>query len=125
MSKIVRQHGTALLWITHSPATLTGFADRIAVIYAGKIVEEGPAAAILSDPLHPYTRALVGLARAEFMVKRRLADIPGEAPDLTQVTAGCRFEPRCSERMQICATRDSQPFSVHPDHLVSCFKYGQ
>jgi oligopeptide/dipeptide ABC transporter ATP-binding protein len=123
---IVRRHATALLLITHDPTILAGLADRIVVMYAGRIVEQGPAEDILRRPLHPYTHALVRLANTQVDRTRipRLPFIPGEIPDPTQIQPGCRFEPRCSERMDVCAVRDPQAFSAESSRLVSCFKYG-
>jgi oligopeptide/dipeptide ABC transporter ATP-binding protein len=123
---IVRRHATALLLITHDPTILAGFADRIVVMYAGRIVEQGPAEDILRRPLHPYAHALVGLANIQANGTRatRLLFIPGDAPDPTQIKPGCCFEPRCSDRKGLCALRDPQAFSPEFSRLVSCFKYG-
>jgi peptide/nickel transport system ATP-binding protein len=122
---IVRRHATALLLITHHPTTLDGYADRIVVMYAGRIVERGPADDILRKPLHPYTRALVGLTNVHTSGARvtRFPFIPGEIPDPTQRNSGCRFEPRCPERMDICTVRDPQSFEKEASRLVCCFKY--
>lgn len=135
MSQIVRRNGTALLWITHDPTTLAGFADRVAVMYAGKIVEDGPAETVLRNPLHPYTWALmrlaqhadrlsVGAGELRSAQRERLPEIPGELPDLTVSVHRCTFEPRCAQKLQVCSTRHPQAFSLGPSHLVSCFKYG-
>jgi peptide/nickel transport system ATP-binding protein len=123
---IVRRHATALLLITHDPTILAGFADRIVVMYAGRIVEQGPAEDILRRPLHPYTYALVRLANTQVDGTRvtQLPFIPGEIPDPTQSKPGCRFEPRCSDRKGLCTLRDPQAFSPESSRLVSCFKYG-
>jgi oligopeptide/dipeptide ABC transporter ATP-binding protein len=124
-----RQHGTAILVISHDPALFVGFADRIAVMYAGRIVEVGSSAEIFARPLHPYTQALVriaissGLARSSLRV--RLPTIDGEAPDPTRTTVGCRFEPRCPERKEICSRRYPQEFMPEPARPVNCFKYGE
>jgi peptide/nickel transport system ATP-binding protein len=123
---IVRRHATALLLITHDPTTLACLADRIVVMYAGRIIEQGPAEDILHRPLHPYTQALLGLSNgpADGTRVTQLPFIPGEIPDPTQIKAGCRFEPRCSERMDVCVVRDPEAFSPESSRLVSCFKYG-
>jgi oligopeptide/dipeptide ABC transporter ATP-binding protein len=125
MSNLIRRNGTALILITHDPAILTGFADRIAVMYAGRIVEDGPGEAILRKPLHPYTQALMRLTTPATPNNRsHFPAIAGEPADLTRVGAGCCFEPRCAERMPVCA--DHHPQESKPESLrrVSCFKYG-
>jgi|SRR3984957_6203846 oligopeptide/dipeptide ABC transporter ATP-binding protein len=135
--QIRQQHGTAILLISHDPALFAGFADRIAVMYAGRIVEVGNTASIFRNPLHPYTQALVRIAasaaitsggtRPECKSTRRTAPLPaiaGESPDPTSVSHGCRFEPRCSERMEVCSFRYPEEFLPEPSRPVSCFKYG-
>ena len=128
LSEIRKQHGTAFLVISHDPTIFPGFADRIVVMYAGRIVEEGKTQDIFRKPLHPYTQALVRLSD-RFLVnapasRMRFPVIDGEAPDLTRIGAGCRFEPRCPERMQQCANCDPRELTPEPLRRVSCFKYG-
>ena len=127
LREIVRCHANALLLITHDPTILAGFADRIVVMYAGRIAEQGPAKDILRRPLHPYTRALIGLTevRTDGVRVIRFPFIPGEVPDPAHFNQGCRFEPRCLERMELCAARHPQSFSPESFRLVSCFKYGE
>ena len=133
LSRIRQQHGTAILVISHDPSLFAGFADRIAVMYAGRIVEVGSTAAIFRNPLHPYTQALVRIAASTMAstqvsatdTKAPLPAIAGESPDPTSVPFGCRFEPRCTERMEVCSTRYPAEFVPEPARLVSCFKYGE
>jgi peptide/nickel transport system ATP-binding protein len=111
--------GCALLLVTHNPAVLAGLADRVMVMYAGRIVEQGPAAAVLGAPRHPYTRALLACvprARAA-SAAGPLAAIPGAAPDPAHTLPGCAYEPRCPERTAECAA--GQP----PQGPVSCFRH--
>jgi peptide/nickel transport system ATP-binding protein len=96
--------GTALIWITHDLAVVSGLADRIAVMYAGRIVEEGPAAAVLERPLHPYTRGLIGSAPHHGRRGGRLASIPGAPPAPLRRPDGCAFAPRCARADAACAT---------------------
>jgi peptide/nickel transport system ATP-binding protein len=92
--------GTALMWITHDLAVVAGLADRIAVMYAGRIVEEGPADAVLDHPLHPYTRGLIeSLPRG---VGARLMQIPGMPPSPAHLPGGCAFSPRCARADSLC-----------------------
>jgi len=129
LSQIRRQHGTAILVISHDPTLFAGFADRIAVMYAGCIVEVGNSAEIFGRPLHPYTQALVRLATSSVVTgssaRIRLPAIEGESPDPTCVPVGCRFEPRCSERMDVCSRRYPREFMPEPSRPVNCFKYGE
>ena len=129
LSQIRRQHGTAILVISHDPALFAGFADRIAVMYAGRIVEVGNSAEIFGRPLHPYTQALVRIATSSAITgsstRVRLPAIEGESPDPTCVPVGCRFEPRCSERMDVCSRRYPREFMPEPSRPVNCFKYGE
>jgi len=103
LSEIRNRHRTAFLVISHDPTIFPGFADRIVVMYAGRVVEEGKTEDIFRRPLHPYTQALVLLSERHFVKAQtsrvRLPGIDGGPPDLTRIGAGCRFEPRCPERM--------------------------
>jgi len=123
--ELVRRNGTALILITHDPAVLEGFAQRIAVMYAGRIVEEGRVGDIFKSPLHPYTKALLRLSAPQNAGDRdrRFATIDGELPILSQSHSGCRFEPRCTESMPICSSRDPQESFPALFRRVSCFKY--
>jgi len=129
LSQIRGQHGTAILIISHDPVLFAGFADRIAVMYAGRIVEVGSSAEIFGRPLHPYTQALVRIAMSSMVTgssaRARLPAIEGESPDPTCIPVGCRFEPRCSERMDICSRRYPREFMPEPSRPVNCFKYGE
>jgi oligopeptide/dipeptide ABC transporter ATP-binding protein len=129
LSQIRRQHGTAMLVISHDPALFAGFADRIAVMYAGRIVEVGSSTEIFGQPLHPYTQALVRIARSSVATgssaRTRLPAIDGESPDPTRIPIGCRFEPRCVERMEVCSLRYPPEFMPEPSRPVNCFKYGE
>jgi len=98
-------------------------------MYAGRIVEVGSSAEIFGRPLHPYTQALVRIATSSVVTgprtRVRLPAIEGESPDPTCIAVGCRFEPRCSERMEICSRRYPREFMPEPTRPVNCFKYGE
>ncbi|MBI3670317.1 MAG: ABC transporter ATP-binding protein [Acidobacteria bacterium] len=124
-----KQMGIALLLITHNPAILAGFADRILVMYAGRIVEEGRPAQVFRNPLHPYTagllRSIPGLPVENASAQeRRLPSIAGSPPDLAHLPAGCPFEPRCADRMTLCSTREPEEVQPESTRHVRCFKYG-
>jgi oligopeptide/dipeptide ABC transporter ATP-binding protein len=129
LSQIRRKHGTAILAISHDPALFAGFADRIAVMYAGRIVEVGSSTEIFGRPLHPYTQALVRIAMssadAGSSARARLPAIEGQPFDPTCIPAGCRFAPRCPERMDVCSLRYPSEFLPEPSRPVNCFKYGE
>jgi oligopeptide/dipeptide ABC transporter ATP-binding protein len=119
----------SLILITHNPALLSGLADRILVLYAGRIAEIGPAERVVTSPQHPYTRALLqtvpGLQdRPEQGHRALLPIIPGTAPDLSAFSYGCRFESRCADRMNQCTQRQPAAVAVSEAHSVSCSKYG-
>jgi oligopeptide/dipeptide ABC transporter ATP-binding protein len=126
LRNLQQQLNLAVILITHNPGVLTPIAHRILVMYAGRIVEEGPTRDVLQNPLHPYTRGLLQCGLAALPTDsppRPLAAIPGEPPNLTALPAGCPFAPRCSERMDVCDIH--APGEMHPGNLrrVWCFKY--
>jgi len=119
----------SLILITHSPALLVGLADRVLVLYAGKVVEIGPTEQILTLPQHPYTLALLQSVPGRLDEpakgrKSRLPVIPGEAPNLAALANGCRFATRCVDRMELCTRREPAAVAVSETHAVACFKYG-
>lgn len=120
--------GVAMIFITHSPALLAGFADRVLVLYDGRVVELGPAATVLGAPEHPYTKALLQcvparLDRGGNGRKSRLLAIAGDSSVSSLPRKGCAFEPRCLERMQVCREREPVLFGLSESHTVSCFKH--
>lgn len=129
LKQIRTRHQTAILLISHDPSLFAGFADRIAVMYAGRIVEVGTTSQIFRWPLHPYTQALVRLASASTITDAnsgiKFPAIEGESARPDQIAAGCRFEPRCADRMDICSHRYPQEFFPEPSRPVNCFKYGE
>ena len=104
MQKLVRESGTALIWITHDLAVVAGLADRIAVMYAGRIVEMGDAADVLDAPRHPYTRGLLDSVPAATQPGMRLRQIRGSTPSLLRLGPGCAFRERCDRADAECAT---------------------
>ena len=112
--------GMAMLFITHNLALVAGFADRVAVMYAGQIVEEGPAAEVLARPLHPYTRALIDSAPRPGAGLSRLRAIPGNVPQLGAFPPGCRFHPRCPQAVAACGREVPQMREVQPGRTVRC-----
>jgi oligopeptide/dipeptide ABC transporter ATP-binding protein len=122
------QLGIAFIFITHNPALLAGFADRVLVLYAGKVAEVGPTRAVLSSPQHPYTQALLKcLPRVDagqaVRPKTLLPVIGGVAPSLSVLSQGCVFEPRCQERMERCQFHEPAAAMLGNRHEVSCLKF--
>jgi oligopeptide/dipeptide ABC transporter ATP-binding protein len=114
--------GLAILFISHDPGVLAEIADRILVLYAGEIVEEGSAREILNSPLHPYTRALLRCVSGK-RHQSPCKPISGNSPDLHSVAAGCAFEPRCEERIEICSLQPPKDVCPSSTRRVRCFKY--
>lgn len=121
--------GLAIIWITHNPALLVGFADRVLVLYAGRVAELGSTPSVLFAPKHPYTEKLLRCVPSlhELIAADRRSKLPviaGDSPNLSLLVSGCRFEPRCPERMETCAKREPTVVSLSETHSVSCFKFG-
>jgi peptide/nickel transport system ATP-binding protein len=103
MQKLTRETGTSMIWITHDLSVVAGLADRIAVMYAGRIVEQGKCAEVLIAPAHPYTQGLLDSVPSRNPHGARLRQIPGMTPSLLDLPAGCAFRDRCSRSADRCA----------------------
>ncbi len=114
----------SIVFITHDIATVRQIADRMVVMYAGKIIEEGTIDEIISEPLHPYTKGLLfSVVTPEPEVKRRgITYIPGTPPDLINPPSGCRFHPRCPNKMEICDKEEPLLKNIN-QRRVACFLY--
>jgi oligopeptide/dipeptide ABC transporter ATP-binding protein len=126
LRRLKEQFRLAVILISHDPELLARFADRILVMYAGRVVEEGPAEQVLTQPLHPYTQALLrcrptGLPRNGH--RQPWPTIPGDPPNLACLFPGCSFATRCLDRMDICGTSPPAPFPSGVNRQVTCFKY--
>ena len=102
MKTIVRDLGTALIWISHDLAVVSALASRVLVMYAGRVVEHGPTAAVLRMPRHPYTQGLLNSLPARAAPGEELAQIPGQPPSLAALPTGCAFSPRCPRADAVC-----------------------
>jgi oligopeptide/dipeptide ABC transporter ATP-binding protein len=115
------QTGMSMIFITHDIALLSDFAGKILVLYAGKVCETGPSAAVLADPKHPYTRALLDAVRRTHATgDGRLAAIPGDPPDLSAVQPGCPFAARCPYVMPVCREVEPPLLETGPGHRAAC-----
>ena len=108
MTGLVRETGLAMLWISHDLAVVSGVAQRVAVMYAGRIVEDGPVRTVLRTPRHPYTRGLLDSLPARARAGEPLASIPGTTPSLIAPPEGCAFHPRCARATNLCRTLDPE-----------------
>ena len=117
---------TRIVFITHDLPLLSNVADRIAVMYAGKIVEIGPTDQIIHRPEHPYTQALIAstLDPSPEVRRRRIEGLPGAPPDLRNPPVGCRFHPRCRYAMEICS-REEPPNVGDAEHFAACWWVNQ
>ena len=119
-------HDLAVIYITHDLSTVRYFSERIFVMYAGNLVEMAPVDALLSDPRHPYTLALLAASPEP---DARNADIfqevpAGEPPSLVTPPPGCRFHPRCPHVIKgLCDTQEPPDFEVTPNHFVACWLF--
>jgi peptide/nickel transport system ATP-binding protein len=117
----LKRGGLAILMITHDLSTAARFADRIAVMYLGRIVEEGPAAAVVRRPQHPYTKALLSVVpRRDPRERHRGQVLRGETPDAIRIPPGCRFHPRCPVAIDACRTEEPLLEQTAAGHPAAC-----
>jgi oligopeptide/dipeptide ABC transporter ATP-binding protein len=121
LRSLADEHGIAVVMITHDLSTVAAFADRVAVMYLGRIVELGPTGQVLADPQHPYTRALLSVVPVPDPAARRAPQIlSGETPDPSRMPSGCRFHPRCPVAFDRCKVVDPPLFDVGEGHQAAC-----
>ncbi len=118
-------YGTAIILITHDMGAIAELADRVAVMYAGRIIEHGTVGQILDTPQHPYTKRLIDcvphVEEDPPAEREALAEIPGVVPALTDLGKGCAFAPRCAERVTRCATERPASFPIAEGHATRCW----
>jgi oligopeptide/dipeptide ABC transporter ATP-binding protein len=119
--------GASVILITHDLGVVAELAERVAVMYAGRIVEQADVKVLFSKPLHPYTQGLMGSIPVLGKIKERLEVIPGSVPNLVNLPPGCRFAPRCRARLEshleICTQVEPDLIEVGSEHLVRCWLY--
>jgi peptide/nickel transport system ATP-binding protein len=120
MRDLCQQLGTAMMLITHSMGVIAALADRVAVMYAGRIVENGPVADVIRRPRHPYTHGLIGSIPSLEQRVARFTQIDGAMPRLGQWPGGCSFHPRCAQRLERC-NRERPELEQHGVSSVSCW----
>ncbi|MGC8970568.1 MAG: ABC transporter ATP-binding protein [bacterium] len=122
--QVCRRVNASLVLVTHDMAVHAQLTDRVAIMYAGKVVEVGKTNEVFKKPLHPYTKALLLSIPTIEGKRRRLEGISGLAPSPTNWPKGCRFNPRCPYSKDICTEREPEEIEYEPGHYVSCFLYG-
>jgi peptide/nickel transport system ATP-binding protein len=120
VQKLATDHGTALIWITHDLSVIAGLADRIAVMYAGRVVETGEATDVLDHPVHPYTHGLIGSVPSRNKRGEKLRQIPGMTPSLLSLPPGCAFKTRCTHATTACE-QEPPTSEPSPGHTARCF----
>ena len=122
LAEMKRETGTAIILITHDLGVVAGIADRVAVMYAGKVVETGTTRQIFYENRHPYTQALLGsLPQADTGKRQPLVSIPGTPPDLLHPPKGCGFAARCRHCMRLCREQQPPEFTTEDGHKASCW----
>ncbi|MCJ9709551.1 ABC transporter ATP-binding protein, partial [Bordetella hinzii] len=120
LSELKSAHGMAVVFITHNLGVVAQIADRVAVMYAGEVVETAGVQTLFERPLHPYTEALLKAMPRVDADSQSLASIPGSVPAITAMPPGCAFAPRCPLRQPRCETQRPRLETVAPAHEVRC-----
>lgn len=119
--------GTSVILITHDLGVVAEMCERVAVMYAGEIVEQSDVQILFDEPMHPYTKGLIGSIPVLGVIKEKLDVIPGSVPNLINLPVGCRFAPRCQARLQydikICTDKDPDLLEIKPAHSVRCWLF--
>ena len=124
MTQLTRELGTAVLIITHNLGVVARYAQRVYVMYAGKVVETAPAMELYHRPHHPYTLGLLrSVPRLDQGRKARLEPIEGFPPDMVHIPPGCAFHPRCPFRTERCQVEGPPLVAVGPEHMVACWEW--
>ncbi len=123
LRKLKKEEGLTILLITHNMGLVAEMCDRVAVMYAGTIVEEAPTEELFKNPLHPYTRLLLRAVPNPLKRMDKLESIPGTVPNLIYPPPGCRFHPRCPHAMDICREARPPEIWVDENHRVACHLY--
>ncbi|MEM1649464.1 MAG: ABC transporter ATP-binding protein, partial [Sulfolobales archaeon] len=122
LKRLKQERKMSIILITHDLSLVAELADRVAIMYGGKIAEIGISDDIYTEPMHPYTKGLLA-SIPRLGGKRELVWIPGNPPDLRTPPPGCRFHPRCSYVMDICRVKEPPSIPVGKERFVSCWLY--
>jgi len=124
LRRIHAEQRNTLILVTHDMAVHANLTDRLAIMYAGRIVEEAPTAEVFGSPLHPYTSFLIR-SLPRIGDKTIKVSAPGSPPSLANLPGGCRFHPRCPQAMDVCRKEEPELLDLAPGHRVACFLHGQ
>ena len=123
MKNLTRDYKTALLMITHNLGIVARYADRINVMYAGRIIEKGTAIDIFKNPRHPYTEGLMAsVPRLDYDIKKKLVPIEGQPPDFLRIPSGCSFHPRCVYAFDRCRVETPELIPIFEKHEAACWR---
>jgi len=125
VKELQRELGFAVIFVTHDMSLVARFSDRIAIMYAGDMVEMGTTREVFNDPKHPYSKGLLAAFPSIYGEKQELKGIPGSPPDLRYPPSGCKFHPRCPYVMNICPTAVPPEYAPRGDDLVRCYLYDE
>ncbi|MCS7175474.1 ABC transporter ATP-binding protein [Pseudothermotoga sp.] len=124
MLELKKHFGTSILLITHNLAVVAEMCDKVVVMYAGQVIEKSNVFDLFENPLHPYTKALLrAIPKIDQPGRSKLISIEGVVPHPMRYPKGCRFHPRCSEKLPICSQEPPRRIAVNPDHEVKCWLY--
>jgi oligopeptide/dipeptide ABC transporter ATP-binding protein len=121
LQEVQAQSGVAIILVTHDFGIVAANADRVAVMYAGQIVEMGSTEQVFDTPSHPYTQALLRCLPSVELKRQQLVEIGGQPPDLAQLPPGCPFAPRCAKRQPICLEVYPPTVTIQPGHIAQCY----
>ena len=125
LAKLTAQEHVAVIFITHDMGVVARLCHRVAVMYAGQMVETAPVKALFAGPGHPYTKGLIDAVTALEEDQEELPQIPGAVPNLIAPPTGCRFHPRCDYRLPVCEQTFPGPTHAGADHTVYCHWFGR
>tara|TARA_Y100001936_G_scaffold239045_1_gene271605 strand:+ start:1893 stop:2663 length:771 start_codon:yes stop_codon:yes gene_type:complete len=123
MQELIKITNTAMIWITHDLAVVSGLADFISVMYAGKIVEQGKLNDVLETPSHPYTKGLISSIPGENKRGMKIPQIPGVTPSLINLQDGCSYYERCEKKIDICNKKEPKFKEVKFGHNTKCYNH--
>jgi len=121
MKKLKKELGLSMIFITHDLSILAEISDRVAIMYAGEIIEIGDSQKIYYEPAHPYTQKLLAAIPRLHEDVDKLEFIPGQPPNLIKPPSGCRFHPRCPYAMQVCREQEPELKEIDKDHYAACW----
>ena len=123
MRAINQEHETAITLVTHDLGLAAEFCSRIAVMYAGRVVEQGQVDQVVSDPQHPYSQGLLACRPLISVYDKKIQPIPGNVPDLAELPAGCSFAPRCAHRREVCEEGPIPMVNIESSHVSRCLMH--